>query len=109
MRILIASELRSYREVITATIQQLRPQHEVIAVDPNELDGAIVRLEPLVVLCSRLSPTVESHPRTWVLLYPDGQASVVICFDGVHTAVPDLDLESLVSIIDKTERLVDRV
>ena len=105
MRILIASELRSYREVITATIQQLRPQHEVIAVNPDELDGAIVRLEPLVVLCSRLSPLVESHPRTWILLYPDGQATVLISFDGVHTAVPDLELDSLISIIDRTERL----
>ncbi len=104
MRIIIASELRSYREVITATIQKLRPQHEVIAVDPDELDGAIVRLEPLVVLCSHLSPIVESHPRTWILLYPDGAASVLVNLAGVQTAVPDLDLDSLVAIIDKTER-----
>jgi hypothetical protein len=58
MRILVGNEPRSYREVIAATLHQLRSHLEVIIVAPEDLDGAVVQSGPQLVLCSRLSEIV---------------------------------------------------
>ena len=68
-RVLLANELCSYREVMAATIGCLRPDVEVFTVEPEDLDGEVVRLAPDLVLCSWLTPMVAGLPN-WVVLYP---------------------------------------
>ena len=105
MRILLANEPRAYREVIAAAFRQLRPQHDVIVVAPDDLDAEVVRLDPQLVLCSRLTPSVQIRPIAWVLLYPVGETQSVICMDGQQTTVPDLEFNRLLEIVDRTEEL----
>jgi hypothetical protein len=93
VRILVGNEPRSYREVII--------------VAPEDLDGAVVqrRPRPQLVLCSRLTEVVETRGLAWVLLYPHGEAHVVISIAGRRQTAPDLDLDGLLCLIDQTELL----
>ena len=105
MRILVANEPRSYREVIASTLQVLRPHLEVILVEPEDLDRDVVRLAPNLVLCSRLTETVETHALAWVVLYPNRETRAVISIAGqCHTVSTDLPFPGLLSVIDEVER-----
>ena len=108
MCILVANEPRAYREVMAAAFHELRPQHDVITVAPDDLDAEVVRLDPQLVLCSRLTPTVQAHPLAWVMLYPDGETRAEICIAGQFSTVADLEFSSLLAIIDQTEDLAQR-
>jgi hypothetical protein len=46
LRVLLANELRSYREVIALALRELRPGVEVIDVEPKELDAEAKRFSP---------------------------------------------------------------
>jgi hypothetical protein len=107
MRILVANEPRSYREVIAAAVQALRPHLEVILTSPDDIDREVSRLEPQLVVCSALTATVEHEPLSWIMLYPEGKTEAVISIAGKTTTVGDLEFDRLLALIDETERLVD--
>lgn len=75
-RVLIANELCFYREVITGGLRERRPHLEVLCVEPGDLDREVSRIEPDLVICSRLTETVRDHARAWVVLYPEGESWV---------------------------------
>jgi hypothetical protein len=103
MRILVANEPRAYRDVIAGAFRELRPQHEVIPVEPDQLDGEVARLHPHLVVCSRLSPVIETGPVSWVMLYPDNESRTVISIAGEQTISADVEFSQLLSVIDQTE------
>jgi hypothetical protein len=105
MCIIMANEPRSYRTVLAATIGRLRPDVKVITVDPEDLDAAVIRLAPALVLCSRLTPAIR-EPVNWVLLYPGYETRTVVNLGGQVTAGGDLGLEELLSIVDQACVLV---
>ena len=55
MRVLMAIEPRSYREVIGEAIRGLRPHLEVVIVEPDALEPEMARLDPELVICSQPS------------------------------------------------------
>lgn len=95
IRILVANEPRSYREVIAGTIQALHPESEVICVEPDQLDGEVIRLSPHLVLCSELTETVETHARCWVTLYPGGDNYAVIGIDRRRIRIENIEFSTL--------------
>jgi hypothetical protein len=105
MRILVGNEPRCYREVLAATLHALRPHLTVDIVEPEDLDGAVVQRGPQLVLCSRLSEVVETRCLAWVLLYPRGEARVVISVAGRRHTVPDPGVNGLLRVVDQTELL----
>jgi CheY-like chemotaxis protein len=109
MRILVANEPRSYREVIGAALQALKPNVEVLTIGPEELDREVERSAPDLVLCSRLSPTVEDEVPAWVELYPNGDPLVAMSIDGLRmTAIDDIGLDNLLWIVDRAEVLAHK-
>jgi hypothetical protein len=76
-RVLVANELRSYRETIARVITGLRPDVEVHEVEPEDLDAKVARLRPDLVICSRVTSTVESCVPVWAELYPDHKVRVL--------------------------------
>jgi hypothetical protein len=109
MRILVANEPRSYREVIGAALQALKPNVEVLTIGPEELDREVKRSVPDLVLCSRLSPTVEDGVPAWVELYPNGDPLVAMSIDGLRmTAIDDIGLDNLLWIVDRAEVLAHK-
>ena len=107
MRILVANEPRSYREVIAAAVQALRPHIEVVLSTADDLERNLARLAPQLVVCSKLTPSIGTRPLTWIVLYPDGKTQAVISIGGQSTTLDDLEFDHLLRIIDETEQLMD--
>ena len=106
IRVLVANEPRSYREVIANVLGALRPQLEVIVVDPDDLDREVAELVPHLVLCSRATEVVETRAQASVTLYPDGRSHAVISIGGERELVSDVEFEHLLAAADQVERLV---
>ncbi|MDP9359272.1 MAG: hypothetical protein M3R02_29100 [Chloroflexota bacterium] len=100
-RVLVATEPRAYREVMTGALQELRPGAEILLVEPDDLHAALTRLRPHLVVSSRSVETLPDCPVAWVLLYPAGATTVVICVDGRRTTLDDLPFERLLSLVDE--------
>jgi hypothetical protein len=102
MHVIVANEPGIYREVIAAALQMLRPELIFTAVEPASLDEAVGRLSPRLVLCSVITEVVEARVADWIVLYSDGPARVVISLAGQRTSLADIELEGLLSIVDRT-------
>ncbi len=109
MRVIVTHSLVSYREAISATLRELRPHLEIFTVEPEDLDEEFARLSPQLVVCSRVTRLVEREALAWIELYPDHASEVVVSLDGKKTTYPDIDLETLLSILDEAERLYEIV
>ncbi len=106
MRLLLANEPQSYRQVIAAAVQKLRPDIDVaVSVLPDDLDREDLHLLPDMIVCSRLTPVVEGSNSAWVLLYPDGETKTVISIDGQRTTSADLEFDELLAVIDQVATL----
>ena len=106
VRVLLANEPCSYREVVAGALRLVRPGLDVFAVDPDDVDDAIRRSAPHLVVCSRLSPAVQTGPLAWVLLYPEGQRRAVLSLAGRRTTTGTVEFAWLLDAVDQTERLL---
>jgi hypothetical protein len=98
---LIANGPSMYREVISATLRELRPGIEVFTAEPEDLEGEFLRLMPQLVVCSRLTKRVEFEAPAWIELYPDGASHAVVGnHDGSRTLLPSMDFDTLLAILD---------
>ena len=100
LRILVVHEPRVSRESLIAALAELRPETEVRATDPAELDGSVATMRPHLVLCSRLTTAVEAI-LAWVFLYPDGANRVEVGVDGERQTLNDLGLDGLLAVVDR--------
>lgn len=105
MRVLVANDPYVYRETITCVLRELRPHIEIKAVEPDDLDGAVSRLRPHLVVCSRLTTAVQIL-LAWVVLYPEAENRAVIGTAGEETTVTDMRFGDLLSAIDRTELIL---
>jgi hypothetical protein len=106
MRILVANEPRSYREAIAHAIQALKPGAEVIVVEPAALDFEMKRLTPQLVICSRVTPAVEAGVPAWIELYPEYESLARLSLGGKRLTVAGIELEDLLSAVERAEDLV---
>lgn len=100
-RILVANEPRAYRDALAATLRALRPQVEALAVEPAELDGAVERLAPDLVICSWASETVRARAWAWVVLYPGGSEQAVVALGGRCQELRYVDLAAILALVDE--------
>ena len=107
MRVMVANEPRSYRETISYAIAELRPGIEVLTVEPEDLDDEVLRVSPQLVVCSQVTDLVEREAPAWIELYPDLGSESVVSLDGQMTIYPDMDLDTILSIVDETKRLCE--
>lgn len=106
MKVLIAIEPRSYREVIGLTIEELRPHLRVEVVEPGTLQSEVSRLRPDLVFCGG-SDTVSrsTGAKAWVEFRPYAATQATVCLSGELYAFEDVDLDDILSVVDTTERL----
>ena len=104
-RVLIANEPPAYREVLVLTLQKMRVPADVSCVEPEDLDGEIVRLSPHLVICSRLTAMLDAARVGWLLLYPDGETRAVLSMLGQRTELTDPDFNDILSLIERTSEL----
>ena len=100
---MLANEPRAYREVISAAFKTLRPDMEVFTVEPEDLDREFLCLAPQIVICTKLTGLVNREALAWIELYPEGASRAVVSLAGDRTTYPDMDLDTLLSILDGAE------
>jgi hypothetical protein len=105
--VLVANEPRVYREALAGALAALRPEASVVAVEPAELDGMVVKTRPDLVFCSSLAPAVEAEGRAWTLLYPDGAPRVETSVNGERAVVADLSLAAALALVDRAVALAE--
>jgi hypothetical protein len=101
--VLVANEPRAYRETIAMALRSLRPEADIVVVEPDALEAEVERRNPDVALCSHLSQTVEGLVPTWVLLYPDGANMAMLGANGQRSTARDLTLDDLAQVIQVSE------
>jgi hypothetical protein len=101
-RVLVACELRSYREAIAAAFRLLRPNVEVFEAEEEDLDREVGRLDPDLVVCSRLTARVEKRAPNWVELYPEYGPHSVVSVRGERSTIEGIQLSDLLSVLDCT-------
>lgn len=101
LRLLVANAPLSYRQAMAAAITALRPDIEVLLGEPEALDTEVERLSPDLVVCSHVTPLVESRVLAWIDLYPEGDRRATISVDGRRVETDGVELEYLLSIIDQ--------
>jgi hypothetical protein len=102
-RVLMANEPRAYREGIAAVIGQLRPEVEIRTVEPEAMDGSILRFAPDMVVCSKATDALKGRVPVWVELYPEHGASSVASIGGRTMEYAEIQLPDLLSIVDRAE------
>ena len=102
--VLVVNEFRYYREVIANVVLMLRPDIVVRTAEPELFDHELSHLNPDLVVCSRATPTIRTRCSAWVELYPDGEPLGVVCIGGQSSTVHGIELDDLLSIIDRAEQ-----
>lgn len=104
----MANEPRAYREVIAEAVRELRPGVEVRTTEPDALDDAVSDFGPDVVICSKATEAVRERATTWLELYPEFGARSVASVDGETVAFEEIQLSDILSVIDRTERILHK-
>ncbi|MDQ3237538.1 MAG: hypothetical protein M3Q54_08365 [Actinomycetota bacterium] len=102
LRVLMANEPRSYRDGLAAVLRELRPGIEVTTVEPDVLDGSILRLTPDIVVCNRATGVVRQEVPVWLELYPDFASWSVVSVRGARSTLAEIQLLDILSIVDQT-------
>ena len=105
MRVLMAIEPRSYREVIGTAIRGLRPHLEVAIVEPDALELEVAHLDPGLVICSRPNTVTANGRLAWIEFRPYAQPAARVYVGGRRFELEEVELEDLLSVVDEAERL----
>jgi hypothetical protein len=104
MRVLIAIEPRSYREVIGLAIQELRPHIRVEVLEPATLHAEVLREEPDLVLCSQPNTRTVRGRATWIEFDPYAGSTITVSWGDIKSEMETADLYDLLSFVDDAER-----
>lgn len=100
--VLVAIEPRAYREVIGMALGMLRPHLSVKALEGGMLDAEILRTNPVLVLSDETAEdSVDGVPNRVVLSRDVSDSSASVHLDGSYLEVERVDLEELLSIVDR--------
>jgi hypothetical protein len=100
-RVVFSNEPLAYREAMASVIRSLRPAIDVSLSEPEDLDAAISRVQPHLVICNDLTDSMRSRLLAWVMLYPEGQSHVTCGIAGQERHLLGIDLAGLVSLVDE--------
>lgn len=103
---LVGNEPRAYRDAVVKLLADSRPLVRVTAVEPDDVDREVLRLRPHLVICSSLTPAVETVPLSWVLLYPGGENRSEVSVVGARVVHEEIDVAGVLSVIDETSALI---
>ena len=96
--VLVANEPRVYREA-------LRSEASVVAVEPAELDGMMVRTR--LRLLQQSGAGRGGGGRAWTLLYPDGAPRDETSVNGERSVVADFGLAAALVLVDRAVALAE--
>ena len=103
LRILVANEPRSYREVLAGSLAVIHPHAALRCAEPTDMDAELEHFDPHLIICSELTQAVENCDQAWVVLYPEGNPLAVVCLDGEPVTVFDIEFGEILSIVDRVD------
>jgi len=103
MRVLLANEPRSYRQVFAGALRALRPHVEVITVEPNSVGEEASRIHPDAVMCSHTTPALRSAVGVWMEVRLEDGTLLVRTSDMGLSRDPNPGLETLLDFVDRSE------
>jgi hypothetical protein len=89
-----------YRGVLASELSLLRPTLPVALVEPADLDSAVARIHPRLVICSEVTEIVRQHAVASIVLYPNGTNRAILDVDGQQQVLPNPDLTDLLIAVD---------
>jgi len=103
IKILVAfdDDYRAYQGTLAATIRILRPDGEVMAVEPEKMRGVAKRFGPDIVISSRFYDEDLGDVRAWIKLALDPTQSTEVRVDGQHSEMINPTLDKLLVIIEE--------
>jgi hypothetical protein len=99
LRIIIATEPRSYREALVGVLEEMRPGDAVSNVEPGEVEHALRQSPGALVVCSEVSTAVVELAGAWVRLGEDGEVAVSSAAD-VEAMVCRVGLDAVLDAVD---------
>jgi hypothetical protein len=103
MRVLLANEPRSYREIFAGAFRVLRPHVEVITAEPEALEEVAARLHPDAVVCSNTTPALRTAIGAWMEVRLEDGVLRVLASDTGRSMDPNPGLEALLAFVDRSE------
>jgi hypothetical protein len=74
-RLIVATEPRSYRDVLAGVLEESYPQGIVVNVDPKQLEQTLRRWPSALVICSEVTPAVSELAGAWLQLAGNGEVA----------------------------------
>jgi hypothetical protein len=102
--IVVAHEPRLWRWAMAATFRIIRPRLWVVVAAPEDLDSAVARHAPALVVCSVLTEFVQTRVPTWVRIDRVDANRATIGQGGRERTVGLLDFVDLVTVLDEATR-----
>jgi hypothetical protein len=106
IRVLVAfdDQYQTYREVIAAAIQVLRPQVEVSTTDLDDLEAQVARLNPRVVISSQSRSPSLRPGGTWVQVPLEVGPRTEVTMENLLEAIDGVDYPSSPGAIKGKQR-----
>ena len=106
MRVLVAFEddYRAYREVLAVGFRILHDQYEVTTSTIGELEEAIQRFRPDVVICGGPEDAEAAGVLGWIELNVDPTKPTKVRLGACRWEQTNPDLEALAGILSKAEQ-----
>ena len=99
-QILVANEPLVYRDLLASQLPRLRPNLTVLRVDPVDLDEAVARLRPRLVICNEVTDRIRQFATAALVLDPLGTNRAVLTIDGQHQVLLNPGLTDLLAAVD---------
>jgi len=91
-----------YREALIHTLKSRRPDVEVEACSPEDLDQKLALLQPeLFLMCHDTAPEARERIHNRVEINYSDSLDATIFRDGQSTRVADISLERLLTVLDQ--------
>jgi len=99
-QILVANEPLVYRDVLGSQLPRLRPGLTVLVVDPADLDEAVARLRPRLVICNEVTDRIRQFATAALVLDPLGTNRAVLTVAGQHQVLLNPRLADFLAAVD---------
>jgi hypothetical protein len=103
VRVILAFEdgFDTYQGMLVAALRILRPDAEVLTVEPGEIGGAARRFSPHVVIGGPFEEAEVRDVPAWVELSLDPIRSTRVKVDGEYAEMVNPSLDKLLAIIER--------
>jgi hypothetical protein len=105
--VLVANEPRGKPEALSGALTALRPDASVVAVEPAELHGMVVRTRPDLVFCSSLAPAVEAGSGCRRCFTRTARRGSRRASNLERAVVADLRLAAALALVDRAVALAE--